>query len=299
MPAAAEYKPLRAPGLLRGHARAARGSLGGLGRLLAPRPESARARHPPETLCSGRRDGRLRSALGAVDARRRRRAEPVGGLLERLVDRRITRWPASKARKEAIMSTIERAGSAPMPRGRRRARARRPGRRRRRSIRPSPILRAFCTAKTPTAAGRRCRRRRRARAGRARARRRRGRRQRALRRQLELAVARVADALRRLDGEEALALDGEVERLAGVAQRGRGQVGDHLVDLDARGRARRSAGRLPCSPAGARRTSAAWSGRPCSRGSRRSPGRWRSGPGGPSRSASRRRRCRGHAPSAS
>ena len=39
------------------------------------------------------------------------RADLGGGLPQRLVDRRMTRWPASKARSDAIMSTMDRAAS--------------------------------------------------------------------------------------------------------------------------------------------------------------------------------------------
>ena len=48
----------------------------------------------------------------------------------------------------------------------------------------------------------------------------------------ELAVARVARALVGLDGEEAVAVDREVERLAGVLERLRREVGDGAGDLD-------------------------------------------------------------------
>ena len=54
----------------------------------------------------------------------------------------------------------------------------------------------------------------------------------------ELAVARVARALVGLDGEEAVAVDGEVERLARVLERLGREVGDGAGDLDG--------GRLAC-----------------------------------------------------
>ena len=121
--------------------------------------------------------------------------------------------------------------------------------------------------------------------------------QQALGRDGELAVAGVAHALGGAHAEEALAGDGEVQRLAGVAARLRGEVG-----LDRRPPGPPSTGGRPPrrsrgSRAAARRTRAGRSGRPCSRASPRWPGRWRSGPGGSARRASRRRRCRGHGPS--
>src|SRR4051794_15929670 len=51
---------------------------------------------------------------------------------------------------------------------------------------------------------------------------------------VELAVARVARALARLDGEEAVAGDAEVERLAGVLERLGRPVGDRAGDLHGR-----------------------------------------------------------------
>ena len=145
----------------------------------------------------------------------------------------MTFWPASKARIEEIMSTIERAGSAPelssmpdwtVPVA---APAAVP------ETSESPCLAGFVTLKTPmrprvdrAVGGSRDRLVVGAQHGIAV-----GGHEPALGVERELAVARVAHALGGLDGEEAVAGDAEVERLAGLAQRAAGEVGDDLVDL--------------------------------------------------------------------
>ncbi len=82
-----------------------------------------------------------------------------------------------------------------------------------------------------------------------------------------------------------------------VSRGGRGgEVGLDRVDLHGRALAADGRRRSPSWRAAGRRTSAAPCGRPCSRASRRSPGRWRSGPGGSARRACPRQRCRDRGP---
>ncbi len=83
----------------------------------------------------------------------------------------------------------------------------------------------------------------------------------------ELAVARVAGAAVGLDGEEALADDREVQRLAGVAGGLRREVGLDRWATCTRCPARRRWRRWRCWRAAARRRRAATCGRPCSRAS--------------------------------